>query len=78
MSQEVKDTILRRVVYELLNSTKTSNQILEGIVANSYFNKLEASLIYIEALEKIVQTLREVGEKQRAKEKQLKRLKKRK
>ena len=66
--QDVKNVALRKAVHELLYGTKTSNKIIEGIVSDTYFNKLEASLIYVEALEKIVQTLREVGQKQHEKQ----------
>ena len=73
MTQEVKEATLKKTVHELIYGTKTSDEIIEGIVSDTYFNKLEASLIYIEALEKIVLTLREVGQKQNAKRKSRKR-----
>ena len=76
MVREVKEAILKRTVHELIYGTKTQDEIIEGIVSDTYFNKLEASLIYIEALEKIVQTLREVEQKQHEKEKQEKKRKK--
>lgn len=76
MPKDVREEILRRTVHELIYGIKTSDEIIEGIVSDSYFTKLEASLIYIDALEKIVQTLREVGQKEHAKEKQAKKNKK--
>lgn len=67
---EVRDSILRRTIKELLYTIKTKEKIIDSIVDDTYFSKTEAKLIYIEALEKILEILREIRKKEHEKEKQ--------
>jgi hypothetical protein len=70
---DLRHVTLHKIVNELLYSRKTEDEILNEVIESTYFTKFEASLIYIEALERIVQTVRNIGDnKNETKKKKLK------
>lgn len=65
MAIEIRDEILQRITQELLHTAKTEEEIIDGIVSDTYLNRYEASLLYVEAIINIVDTIREIGAKER-------------
>lgn len=72
---DLRQETLNRVVNELLYTRKSADDILDAVLEDTFYTKFEASLIYIEALEKIVQTVRSVGEENETKKQKSKKSK---
>lgn len=66
---DIHESVLRRLTHEILFTKKTEDEIINGIAEDTYLNKYEISLMYIETLQNIVDVVKKVGnKKEKAKE----------
>lgn len=76
---DIRDSVSKRLTHEILFTKKTEEEIIEGIVEETYLSKWEVSLMYVEALQDIVDIVKKVGEtNSEKKEKELTKKRKRK
>lgn len=63
----LRDKVLARVAHELLNTGRDESQIIDGIVKDTFYTRQEACLLYVEVLQKIVDSIRKIGGESRGK-----------
>lgn len=59
---DIRDSVSKRLTHEILFTKKTEEEIITKIVEETYLSKWEVSLMYVEALQDIVDVVKKVGE----------------
>ena len=54
----LRDRALVRICHELMNTKRTEAEIIDGVVRDTFYKRAEVSILYVEALQRIVNFLR--------------------
>lgn len=63
----LREKVLARIGHELLNTRRTESQIIDGVVKDTFYTRHETCLLYLEVLQKIVESIRDTGGKRNGK-----------